>query len=274
MSAGRWTSVVVRSPSNRAAVLEALFALGAEALQERGDDLVTSLRDADEHAVRIALRQADERATIDLAPTPEVDWSMAWRDSIRAHRVGNLIVTPPWLAGEPSDAQIVIEPAMAFGTGEHETTRGVLRLMQRVIRRGDVVADLGAGSAVLSIAAVKLGARRCTAIELDPDAIGNAEANVVTNCVADRVAVVEGDAFVLLPLLAPVRVVLANIVSSVLADLLPVIAKCLAEDGRAILGGVLVEERTAMCARLSEGGWRVLEMDEEGPWWSATVAAA
>ena len=74
---------------------------------------------------------------------------------------------------------------MAFGTGEHATTRGVMRLMQDVIRAGDIVADLGAGSAVLAIAAAKLGAARVAAIELDPDAIGNAEENVARNGVAD-----------------------------------------------------------------------------------------
>jgi ribosomal protein L11 methylase PrmA len=75
----------------------------------------------------------------------------------------------------------VIDPGMAFGTGDHPTTRGVVRLMQGAVRPGDLVADLGAGSAVLSIAAIKLGAARAAAIEFDPDAIGNAEENVARN---------------------------------------------------------------------------------------------
>ena len=134
-----------------------------------------------------------------------------------AHRVGNLVIAPPWLAGEfDPHTTIVVDPAMAFGTGEHPTTRGVMRLMQGVVKSGDVVADLGAGSAVLSIAAAKLGARRVTAIEIDPDSIGNAEENVRVNGVGAIVEVIEGDATTLLPLLAPVRVVLANIISSVL----------------------------------------------------------
>lgn len=250
--------------------MEALFALGAEGLLESGDDVVTHLREADERAVRTALAKADAGATIELAPTAEFDWSGAWRDRIHSHTVGKLTVTPPWLATGRAD-EIVIEPAMAFGTGEHETTRGVLRLMQRVIRRDDIVADLGTGSAVLSIAAAKLGARRCAAIELDHDAIGNAEANVASNGVDGRVVVVEGDAFLVLPLVAPVRVVLANIVSSVLVELLPAIRACLTDDGQAILGGVLLDERPAMHAALAAGGWHVIETDEEGPWWSAAV---
>jgi ribosomal protein L11 methyltransferase len=161
---------------------------------------------------------------------------------------------------------------MAFGTGEHETTRGVLRLMQPEIRVDDLVADLGAGSAVLAIGAAKLGARRAVAIELDPDAIGNAEANIVANDVADRVSIVEGDAFALLPLVAPVRVVLANIISSVLIELLPVMKDALSTKGVVIVSGILGAEKAEMDQVFDRDGWNVVAADEEGMWWSAAIA--
>jgi ribosomal protein L11 methyltransferase len=167
---------------------------------------------------------------------------------------------------------VVIDPGMAFGTGEHPTTRGVVRLMQGVVQPGDRVADLGSGSAVLAIVAAKLGARSVVAIELDPDAIGNAEENVARNEVAETVRVVEGDAAVLLPLVAPVRVILANIISSVVTDLLPVMANALLPDGRAILSGILLEERDEMTRVLESGGWRVLAEEREEIWWSAVAA--
>jgi ribosomal protein L11 methyltransferase len=141
-----------------------------------------------------------------------------------------------------------------------------------VIRAGDRVADLGAGSAVLAIAAAKLGAAHVTAIELDHDAIANAEENVARNGVSGRVTVVEGDAEVLLPFVAPVRVVLANIISSVLTGMLPVIAASLTTDGEAVLSGILVEERAAMLAVLEGTGWALLDEDVEGMWWSARIA--
>ncbi|HJQ20972.1 MAG TPA: 50S ribosomal protein L11 methyltransferase [Gemmatimonadaceae bacterium] len=273
MTAGDWSSVIVRNASHRDAVTTTLFELGAEGVQESGDDLVTHLRDADRARVTSALRAADPDAVVEFAPTPNVDWSKEWRTRITAHEVGSLVVAPPWLA-TGRQGEIVIDPAMAFGTGEHETTRGMLHLMQRVVRAGDVVADLGAGSAVLSIAAAKLGALRCVAIELDHDAIANAESNVRANGVDDRVSVVEGDAFTLLPLVAPVRVVLANIVSSVLVDLLPVIRKSLAAQGLAILSGILVEERDVMLNAFDLAHWHVIESEEDGPWWSVTIAPA
>ena len=160
---------------------------------------------------------------------------------------------------------------MAFGTGDHATTRSVVMLLQDVVRPGDRVADLGAGSAVLAIAAAKLGASRVVAIELDPDAIENAEENVRRNGVVERVSVVEGDAASLLPLVAPVRIVTANIISSVLIDLLPTIASALEAAGCAILSGILASERPMMVERLDDAGWRVAAEIEEGEWWSATV---
>jgi ribosomal protein L11 methyltransferase len=160
---------------------------------------------------------------------------------------------------------------MVFGTGEHATTRGVVRLLQSVVRNGDHVADLGSGSAVLAIAAAKLGAARVAAIELDHDAIENAEENVLRNGVADRVSVIEGDAAMLLPLVAPVRVVTANIISSVLVELLPLIGLALESDGRAILSGILAVERDDMIRLITDSGWNVEAEDSEDIWWSVTI---
>jgi len=154
----------------------------------------------------------------------------------------------------------------------HLETGAVIRLMQSVVRAGDHVADLGSGSAVLAIAAAKLGATHVAAIELDPDAIGNAEENVERNGVGDAVKVIEGDAASLLPLVAPVRVILANIISSVLVELLPSMSMALADDGQMILSGILFSEREGMMRELADSGWRVIAEDHEEMWWSATVA--
>jgi ribosomal protein L11 methyltransferase len=206
-------------------------------------------------------------------PLRDVDWSEQWKRGLPAQQIGTLVVAPPWLADQFDAARtIVIDPGMAFGTGDHATTRGVIRLLQSVIRAGDRVADLGAGSAVLSIAAAKLGAAHVAAIETDSDAIGNAEENVRRNDVSDRVVVIEGDAALLLPLVAPVRVITANIISSVLIDMLPAIAAALEADGRAILGGMLVSEREEMSTVLGRGGWRIENEDSEDGWWSTTIA--
>ena len=272
-----WNSFSVRPSAGQSAVVSAaLFAAGSQGVLEDGPLLVTQFpADADLSAVREHVLDADPGAAIEVTPVPDVDWSAEWKTRIGAHELGGLVVTPPWLADafEP-ERRIVITPGMAFGTGEHATTRGVVRLMHGALPPGAVVADLGAGSAVLAIAAARLGAARVAAIELDPDATPDAEANVALNGVSGQVTVIEGDAALLLPLVAPVDVVLANIISSVLLVLLPSIATALAPGGCAILSGILQEERPQMLAALAGGGWRVEAEDAEDVWWSVRVVRA
>ena len=273
----RWTSVRVLPDAEgagaRDACLAALFTIGAQGVHEDGEWLVTHFPPGtDLEVVHRAVTEADEAASLETAPLPAVDWTEAWKVGIRAHALGPLTVTPPWLAeGRDPATTIIIEPGMAFGTGEHATTRGVVRLLPRHLTPGTIVADLGAGSAVLAIAAAKLGAAAAYAIEIDPDAIPDAEANAARNGVADRVHVFEGDAAVLLPLMAPVHLVVANIISSVLLELMPVIEASLVPEGHALLSGILLEERTMMCEALAARGWRVVHEEPEEIWWSASL---
>jgi ribosomal protein L11 methyltransferase len=269
-----WTVVRVFPGSHPESVAAALFAAGAQGVQEIGGALVTHAPTvADAAAFEHAALSASADARVETEPLPNIDWSEEWKRGLHVQQLGALAVAPPWLAAGLDAAQtIIIDPGMAFGTGEHATTRGVIRLMQRVISPGDRVADLGAGSAVLAIAAAKLGAAYAAAIEIDPDAIGNAEENVERNGVADRVVVIEGDASTLLPLVAPVQLITANIISSVLIELLPLMARALDESGHAILSGILIDEREMLVRALTEAGWRIAEEDREENWWSATVA--
>jgi ribosomal protein L11 methyltransferase len=254
-------------------VLAALFEAGSEGVHEDAGALVTSLADRDIERMRQLVSAADPLADISVAAAPQTDFS-GWRGTVGAHTVGRITVAPPWVEVDAADHLILIEPAMAFGTGEHETTRLCLSLLQRVIRPGDAVADLGSGSAVLAIAAARLGARAVAAIEIDPDATSNAEDNVARNGVAGAVHLLEGDASVLLPLVAPVRVVIANILSSVISGMLPTIADALTADGEAVLSGIMLSERDSMSRVLVDAGWVITAEESEGEWWSAVVARA
>jgi len=258
----------------RDAALSALFAAGAQGVHEDGNALVTHFPpEADIESVASAVRDADPGADIVVGRAADTDWSEAWKSLLSTQVVGALRIAPPWLADDLDRAwTIVVDPGMAFGTGDHPTTRSVVRLMQRFAVAGARVADLGAGSAVLAIAAAKLGARTVTAVELDSDAIGNANENVERNGVASIVHVMEGDAILLLPLLAPVDVILANIVSGVHAELLPVMATSLSDGGHAVISGILCDERDMLSAWLGDGGWSIDDEDVEDIWWSATIS--
>ncbi|MBK6488660.1 MAG: 50S ribosomal protein L11 methyltransferase [Gemmatimonadetes bacterium] len=271
-----WTSLRVTAPGRREAASAALFGAGAQGVHEDGTALVTHFPpEVDVAAVIRQVHLAIPDAVCETSPTEPIDWSIHWRDKLSAHTLGRLTIAPTWLAeGHDPATTIVIDPGMAFGTGDHPTTRGATRLLQDIMHPGLVVADLGAGSAVLSIAAAKLGASRVFAIEYDGDAIGNAEDNVRRNDVEGIVHVFEGDATILLPLVAPVDVVVANIISSVLVELLPAMHGALRPGGRAILSGILLEEREAMLDAIAADGWRLEREDVEDVWWSITIAKA
>jgi ribosomal protein L11 methyltransferase len=260
------------STARRDAVSGALFDAGAPSIQEDSDALVTYLpTDASLDVVRRVV-DAEAGAVLDVRETSEAEVEREWLPTVGVSCVARFAIAPPWLASSTQgDIVISIDPAMAFGTGEHQTTRGMLRLMQDIVRPGDRVADLGTGSGILAIAAARLGASRVAAVELDPDAIGNAEENVRANGVGDQVVVIEGDAATILPHVAPVHLVVANIVSSTLLALLPAIRAALTADGLAILSGILVIEREDFVSALASAAWRLEREDIEDEWWTAVA---
>jgi len=271
----RWVSLHIETPTDatRERVIQLLVSGGASAVEEVGAALLTHLPEStelDSLCSSISLAGATVRRTA----LGEVDWSTRWVTRVGVQRVGRIAVAPPWMSDEIADAEIpiLIEPAMAFGTGEHETTRGVLALMQPLIAPGSRVADLGSGSGVLAIAAAKLGAGRVAAIEMDLDAIGNATENVERNGVEHTVTVLHGDAAALLPLVAPVSLVLANIISSVLMELSPLMHRALPPGGKAVISGILVSEREDMLSSLAVDGWSLESELREGEWWSSVIA--
>ncbi|HEY5545187.1 MAG TPA: 50S ribosomal protein L11 methyltransferase [Gemmatimonadaceae bacterium] len=268
-----WFSLRVESAAHRDEVMAALFAAGAQGVHEEGAALATSFPDeAGAEAAAGAVRAIDPVASCDVRPTAPVDWSIAWRDHARIVTSGDLTIAPPWLAGELDPARtIVIDPGMAFGTGDHASTRGAVTLLQEVMREGMSVADLGSGSAVLSITAARLGAAIVWAIEIDPEAQTNAAENVDRNAVSDVVHLLEGDAAVLLPIIAPVDVVTANILSSVIVELLPAMSAALNPGGFAVLAGILDSEKNEMMDELWRGEWALRKTHIEEEWWSALI---
>jgi ribosomal protein L11 methyltransferase len=164
----------------------------------------------------------------------------------------------------------VIDPEMAFGTGEHGTTRGALRFIERVVQPGARVLDVGTGSAILAIGAAMLGATRVIGVDNDADAILNARDNIVRNGVADVVVLEEG--FVDVAYLAAqgdsaFDVIVANVLSGVLKPLLASFFTSVVPGGFVILGGILEEEAEEMLDALARAGFVVTGEDLENEWW-------
>lgn len=268
-----WRGLRIKPSAAPDEIIQALFDAGAIAVQEEAGDIITHFPpEANLESIVLSVSAVDAGAQIVISNTPDISVA-SLHGTVSVQKLGKITIAPPWDAPDiDSPGLVIIDPAMGFGTGEHPTTRGVIRLMQKVITGGDTVADLGAGSAILAIAAAKLGASRVYAVENDDQAIGNAEENVAGNQVGDVVSVIEGDAGVLLPLIGPVTLVLANIISSVLLQLMPVIHAGVVQGGHAILSGILYVERDEIVSSAKAAGFAVTEEDSEGEWWSVLLS--
>jgi ribosomal protein L11 methyltransferase len=213
------------------------------------------------------LRAFDLRPMSGLAVTSvdDADWTTAWREGYQPIRVGGLTIVPTWLP-VPADAGIVIrlDPGMAFGTGLHPTTRACLELLQSLGPMPDVVLDVGCGSGILGIAALRLGAERVVGYDTDPLAVDATGRNAAANGVADQVDARLGS---LPPTAAePFRLVLANLVAAVLVELAPELAAHTAPLGTVIVSGVIDTRRTEVEAALAGAGLLVVDRRLDGEW--------
>ena len=189
------------------------------------------------------------------------DWATRSQADLRAVQVGRVVVAPPWDL-PPQGTEVVVEilPALGFGSGHHPTTRLALLGLQQLDLRACDVLDLGTGSGVLAIAAVKLGARHATGIDRDPDALASARESVTTNHVASRVVLRDGDVSTLVS--AAVAVIVANLTGAALMSLAKVIATLVEPGGHMVLGGILAEEEDAVARAYQACAhpvWRAVE---------------
>jgi len=280
----QWLYVTVQSPSDWEAELlaEGLFAAGASGVLQQAGALATYFPPpANASAFLAELRETLRVATgrePELAGEwrPDLDWAREWRRGLGARRVGErLVVSPTWIRPEagPRDVVVSIDPQMAFGTGEHATTRGVLRLLEPLIHAGDRVLDVGTGSGILAIAAVLLGAGGVIAVESDADALLNARENVDRNGVTERVELVNAlvDAEFLAARPTAFDMILANVLSGVLRPLLPDFRRALRPGGSLILGGILQSEAMAMVTAAGAAGLELEGEDREEEWWGGLL---
>ena len=272
-----WWAIDVQTAAERRDVLSAwLVTQTGQAVEERDDGtLVTFAPDEASAEALIALlgRDVDPAAETRRRPLEPVDWSTRWRDGLNARRFGRLTVLPSWLpqASAPNPHSVVLDPETAFGSGEHGSTRVALTLLEQFIEPDDQVIDLGSGSGILAIAAVKLGASRAIGIEIDPEANEVAARNAGRNGVAVRMELLEGDAGTLAPLAGPADLLLSNILRTVNTWLLPAITKALRPGALAIFSGMEEAEALEFRHQLKVAGFKVVRETVDTGWWGVAA---
>ncbi len=196
----------------------------------------------------------------------EEDWANAWKAYYPVLQVGErLVVVPAWRRFRPRPEQVVLrlDPGMAFGTGLHPTTQLCLRAIERYARPEMRTLDLGTGSGILAIAAVKLGITSILAVDKDPVAVQAARQNARRNRQARNIEIREGT---LAPGMGPFDLILGNLLARVLLDLAGLLAGALAPGGILIASGVLIEQAEEVTAALRAVGLDVFEQPRQGDW--------
>lgn len=214
------------------------------------------------------------RLEYDLANVSEEDWANNWKKYFKPLRIGKkLLVKPSWEEIAENEDRIILEidPASSFGTGQHYTTSLCLELLQKVIKGGEKVLDLGCGSGILSIGAILLGADSAVAVDIEQNAAETATENALKNNISkDKYHAHCGNILTDENLLERIEsgydVISANIVSDVLIAMRDIFPKLLADDGVVIISGIITERQGEVTEAVEKAGLKVCESFSDGGW--------
>jgi ribosomal protein L11 methyltransferase len=272
-----WWAIDVRPAAEQRDRMTAwLVARTGHAVEERDDGTLVSFAPDEASAKALVAqlgREVDPTVETQRRQLDAVDWSTRWRDGLGPRRFGRLTVVPSWLpeAVQPEQHTVVLDPESAFGSGEHGSTRVALILLEQLVQPGQLVLDLGSGSGILAIAAVKLGAARAIGIETDPEANRVGLRNAERNSVADRVEFLEGDAGALAPLVGPAGLILSNILRTANTALLPSITRALEPGGLAIFSGMEHTEAAEFRQALTAADFDLVQEIVDSGWWAVAA---
>lgn len=207
----------------------------------------------------------------------EVDWTAAWKQHYKPVPIGErLIIVPAWLESpDASRIPIRIDPGMAFGTGTHPTTQLCLEFLESYTPQGGNLIDIGCGSGILSIAALKLGARRAFGVDVEPESVQASIENATVNEVSGQLEVALGSVDEIKAGVFEIRqapLVIANILAHILMRLLDAgMGDLLTPDGVLLLSGILEEQIDEMLGKLAEHNLKVIEKRQIEDWVALAV---
>ena len=216
-------------------------------------------------------------AEITVSGVNEEDWANSWKAYYKPIKIGErIVIVPAWekYTAEPDEIVVRMDPGMAFGTGTHETTRLVIKLLEKYIKHGMRVADVGCGSGILAICASKLGAGECKAYDIDPVAVKVANENIkdsgltnVTCEVSDLLKQVDKSG-------GTYDVICANIVADIIIRMMPDVGALMDENSVILASGIIVERSEDVINGFAEHGFKIVERIDENGWCALAVMKA
>ena len=202
------------------------------------------------------------------------DWIDVWKKHFRPIHLGKIVVVPEWIEYQPAKDEhvVLLDSNMAFGTGEHETTSSCVELMQEYITPSAVCIDVGCGSGILGISALKLGAKTAYLTDIDPIAVDSALHNCKLNGVAENAVVAHSN--LLDDTAIQADIMLANITGEVLKILAPSIPKNLKKEGVLILSGIIESRLEMVLAAYRAVGLELIKTVRKGEWFALVLKHA
>ena len=233
--------------------------------------------------VRVALQKLKEERTdcgtllMTMENIQDADWENSWKQYYKPMEIGErLLVIPQWETAEVGDrVPLILDPGLTFGTGSHATTRLCLTALEKVVKEGDRVLDLGCGSGILSIAALCLGAKEATAVDIDDKCLTVAYDNAALNGIGKdtytvKVGNVTTDEAMRSQLGGGYQIVLANIVADVIIALAPMVRSMMAEGGVFLCSGIIDTRAEEVAEKLREAGLELVESRTSEGWYAYT----
>ena len=199
------------------------------------------------------------------------DWVEVWKKHFRPIHLGKIVVVPEWIeyAPQADEKVILLDSNMAFGTGEHETTSSCVELMQEYITENSVCIDVGCGSGILGISAIKLGAKKAYLTDIDPVAVESSLHNAKLNGVDEKTVVAHSNLLDDTDIVGDVM--MANITGEILKMLAPSIPKNLKKDGVLILSGIIESRLDMVKTAYEEVGMKIIRETRKGEWFALVL---
>ena len=203
--------------------------------------------------------------TLETSGVEQEDWQNAWKKYYHAMDIGSrLAIVPGWEQYETDRTVITLDPGMAFGTGTHETTSLCLETLDSLVKGGERVLDIGTGSGILAIAALKLGAAVAEGVDIDPMCVRTAGENARRNGVQDRFTVLVGDLSDKAS--GQYNIITANIVAAAILSLAPHVPALMAPGARFIASGIIDTRKDEVLTGLRAAGLEPVEVKEKRGW--------
>lgn len=231
------------------------------------DELSHRMAELKERLNDLNRRRPDSIREVDFAVVEEEDWATSWKKYYKPLRIGRrIVIKPTWeeFSARPDDLVIELDPGMAFGTGTHPTTTMCLEVLERYIRGGELVYDVGTGSGILAVAAAKLDAGCVRAMDIDDVAVQAAVQNVAANDVSSLVTVFRNN--LLEGVAEQADIIIANIVADVIIKVCPDAARLTRKGGLFITSGIIGNRAEEVADVLRGHGFRLQERKEEKDW--------